>query len=89
MRQRAAKRDTNERAIIDALEEAGCVVQQVSAPGFCDLVVWKKSNGLLRLIEVKRPKARLTLKQLESFPRWPVWIVRSPEEALQAVEARW
>ena len=81
----AAKRDTNERNIIDTLTAAGCRVQQVSAAGFPDLVVYRPANGCVFLLEVKRPKAKLTLAQLKSFPTWPVIVVRSPKEALEAV----
>lgn len=86
MRQRAAKRDSNEREIIDILEAAGCRVMQISGPGLPDLGVYRPSTGLLRLLEVKRRKAKLTPAQLESFPEWPVWVVRSPREALEAME---
>lgn len=81
----AARRDTNERTIIDHLEAAGCEVMQLSARGCADLLVFKPSNGLLRLIEVKRPKGKLTEAQAAAFPRWPVWVCRTPAQALEAM----
>jgi hypothetical protein len=82
---RAPRRDINERAIIDHLEAAGCVVQQLSAKGVADLLVFRASNGLLRLIEVKQPKGKLTEAQRLAFPRWPGWVCRTPEQALAAM----
>lgn len=48
---RAAKRDANEREIIDALESAGAAVAQLSGEGIPDLLVSYRND--LTLLEVK------------------------------------
>lgn len=80
----AAKRDANEKAIVAALRKAGCLVLFLSGPGTPDLLVAR--GWLLRALEVKRPKGRLTKAQeARKCEGWPVTVVRTPEEALSAV----
>jgi len=89
----AAKRDTNERAIIEALETAGYAVQRLSEPGVPDLLVygWNGRHCGARceywLLEVKMPGEKLTQAQVKWHAAWPgnVSVVHTPEEALAAV----
>jgi hypothetical protein len=49
----ARRRDTNEKAIVDALVQAGAAVQRLNESGCPDLLVsWR---GELHLVEVKLP----------------------------------
>lgn len=85
----AKKRDSAEPAIIEALEAAGWLVEQLDTP--VDLLCWR--GGLVKLLEVKtgrgkkltvardkRQKAQADFLALTGTP-----IVRTPEEALKAV----
>ena len=85
---RAAKVDRNHVEIVEALRAVGCYVVSLASlgGGVPDLLVFKRSSGLLRLLEVKAPKGKLTPAQEEVFPRLPVWVVRSRDEALRAME---
>lgn len=85
---RAAKVDSNHREVVAALRAAGCEVLDLSrVGGGCpDLLVYRTARGLLRLLEVKVAKGRLTELQQTKFMRLPVWVVRSPAEALAAME---
>lgn len=85
---RAAKRDGNEREIITALESAGCRVMQLSGRAVPDLLVYRAATGLLRLMEIKQAKGRLTEAQRGRFPEWPAWVCRTKEQALEAMEIR-
>ena len=81
---RAAKRDANEREIIDALESVGASVEQLDK---FDLVVGYR--GINYLLEVKDIGGRLTASQRKYSDEWRgqyaiVWTV---EEALQAIGA--
>lgn len=78
----AARRDTNEREIIDALEAAGCKVEQLDK---WDLQV-QRPDGVLRMIEVKTPTGKLKPSQKKLIEKgWDLRIVRSIEEAFEAV----
>jgi hypothetical protein len=86
----AKKRDTAEPPIVDALENAGWLVEKLDRP--CDLLVWKASRGFhalevktgrgknLRVIRDKRQKAQTDFLILTRTP-----IVRTPDEALRAL----
>lgn len=81
---RAAKRDSTEPAIIDALQRAGCLVQPLSQDGVPDLLVRGPKGWAL--LEVKAPGGRLTRAQVQwrqTFGTVP--IVQTPEDALAAV----
>jgi hypothetical protein len=87
VRRRAAKRDGNERAIIDALEAAGAWVDQRSP---FDLVVCHK--GWVHLIEIKDPTQagrKLTDKELADMQairnRGKVHVVETVEQALSVL----
>jgi hypothetical protein len=82
---RAAKRDANEKPIVDALEACGYSVFR-HLP--CDLLVPMGYGGLCRLLEVKMPSARPRKDQLtqrEFLALTGTSIVRTPEEAIRAV----
>lgn len=84
----AAKRDQNEHEIIRALELAGWSVFPVSDTGLMDLLCIRR--GVIRLLEVKGPKGKLTPAQEKTFARiraagGEVKVVRTPAEALLAV----
>ena len=90
----AAKQDVSQRAIVDALEHVGMTVQSLRSVGSgCPdlLVAWR---GVNCLIEVKNPLGNgeglaTSLNQQEQD--WHLtWagqcaVVRTPEEAVQAV----
>lgn len=82
---RAAKVDANQSAIVDALRRIGAQVEVLGKP--LDLLV--DHRGKTSLIEVKNSdgKDQLTVAQVEFIARWtgPVYVVRSPEEAVRAV----
>lgn len=84
----AAKRDANEKPIMQALQLAGWSVFPISAPGFPDLFCVR--NGAVRLVEVKQPKGKLTEAQVALHQRLKaagltVHVVRDVQEALTAV----
>lgn len=92
---RAARRDDNEKLIVDALERVGCLVQKLTqGDGVPDLLVGVPSGKLI-VIEVKDgdkvPSAkRLTEKEFAWHQRWaryPVFIVENVEQAVKA--SRW
>lgn len=84
----AAKRDANEPEIVRALELSGWTVIPVSDTGVMDLLCIRR--GVVRLLEVKGPKGKLTPAQERTFARihaagGTVHVVRTPAEALHAV----
>jgi hypothetical protein len=82
----ARKRDANEPGIVQALERCGLRVARASMPGFPDLVVYGPRIGV-RLLEVKSKSGTLTPAQVQhTVDGWPVFVVRSVEDALAAVE---
>ncbi len=82
---RAAKRDTNEPEIIQALRAAGATVEQLSKKGVPDLLIG--FQGSTYLIEVKTAKGKLTPDESTWIEKWngPVHIVRTIEEALRVL----
>ena len=89
---RAVKRDASEAAIVEALEAAGAWVWRISLP--LDLIVFY--NHRILLLEVKNPDSKPRkdrAKQTEMIAKcqrdgFPVYVVRTPEEALQAIGAK-
>lgn len=89
LRRFAAKADRNQPEIVAALKAAGCDVMFVGKP--VDLLVARA--GVNFLLEVKVPKGKgepggkLTPEQEVFFNNWrgQKAVVRTPEEALQAV----
>lgn len=83
---RAGRRDSVEASIVAALRARGYLVTQGGA--LCDLIVYAHNIGLgfLTLLEVKGPKGKLTAAQQKAIAAgWPIVIVRSVAEALDAV----
>lgn len=86
----AARTDSNQAAVIDALKKVGVSVEIIGQP--FDLLVC--CRGETSLMEVKNPErtsenpeSRLTKGQIEFIARWPgkIHVVRTPEEAVRAV----
>ena len=78
----AAKTDDVQPEIIKALRAIGCRVLYLKLP--CDLLVHHR--GRLHLLECKDEDGRLTKLQAQLMAEgWPIQIVRSPKEAINAV----
>lgn len=75
----ARKRDANEKAIVKALEAAGCHVTRVSGKGAPDLLV--RYHGQLWGFEVKSATGKRTGAQ--EHTQWP--ILRSIDDAFAAL----
>lgn len=85
---RAAKVDTNQAEIIEALRKAGYEVEVLGLP--VDLLVWR-TGGHFTFLEVKTEKGKPTKVQERFFGRTEGcrrFYVRSAEEAL-AVAREW
>ena len=91
IRRRAARRDTNERDIIEALTAAGATVQQLSIPNAPDLLVGyvdPETNAPTNaLMEVKTARGKLEEGQRAWIETWngQVYVVRTIEDALEAI----
>lgn len=86
----AKKRDQNEGAIVDALEDEGCfVAKNDTGKGQPDLVCVYR--GVMFWAEVKVPGKKLRTSQEDFIKTWPgkVYIVTTPEEAIAAAMAAW
>jgi hypothetical protein len=87
---RAAKRDTSEQGIVEALMAVGARVWRLSQP--LDLLVG--FQGRFYLLECKtgtrkrkdQPDQDATLAECR-FRNLPAYVVRTPEDALQAIGA--
>jgi Holliday junction resolvase len=86
----ANKIDDNQTAIVSALRKAGVLVLSLAAvgKGCPDLLISR--GGKLALVEIKDgskvpSKQRLTPDQERFHAVWPVYIVRSVDEALAIV----
>jgi hypothetical protein len=82
----AKRRDSTEKAIREALLAAGCRVWTLDRP--FDLLVGHA--GRFTVLECKGAKGRMTAGQLQELRDCqagglPVYLVRTPEDALQAV----
>ena len=85
----AKKRDGNEAPIVEALRKAGADVWLLDRP--VDLLVGY--NQRLYGFEVKTDKGRLTDQQETDLAtcrrrNYPVFVIRSAEDALQAIGAQ-
>jgi len=99
LHRRNPRRDHAELAIVQTLEARGFHVDRVSAPGFPDLVVTRKTRmhpggdvcGAVWFVEIKRPKgARFTAKQIQWRSRWqgpPPITLSTIEQAMAFPEA--
>ena len=89
---RAARRDANERRVIDALRSCGAYVKQINDEGLADLLVFYRGHTLI--LEVKDgdkpPSARaLTPAEQKFHDEWPgqnLYIVNSEHEALDILK---
>lgn len=86
---RAAKVDANQDAIVSALRAAGASVQSLApiGKGCPDLLAARM--GQMWLFEVKRDKAKPNELQTLWHIAWraPVYVVRSPDDALRVIGA--
>ena len=94
---RAARRDENEREIIDALERIGATVQPLNMRGVPDLLVGFR--GRTHLLEVKMPEPQHTPRATkerhgltDDQKRWhdtwrgdAPWVVRTGAQAVTVV----
>jgi hypothetical protein len=82
---RAARRDSNERQIVEALEGMGAIVERLSKP--LDLLV--NVQGVIALADVKAPRTgRLTADQVAFLKKWdgaPIYLLRTVEDAERMV----
>jgi hypothetical protein len=89
---RAARRDANERRVIDALRACGAYVKQINDEGLADLLVFYRGHTLI--LEVKDgdkpPSSRaLTPAEQKFHDEWPgqnLYIVNSEHEALDILK---
>ncbi len=86
---RAAKRDASEKDIVKELKRVGCTVTQLSQRGVLDLLVGTPDKRFI-LMECKTGNGKLEDDQ-EKFIKihsgCPMFVVRTPEEAIAALEA--
>ena len=90
MNRKAARRDSNEPEIVNALVKAGATVMKISDSGYPDLVVgFRKKDGSLfnALMEIKTEKGVVRNDQQTFIDKWhgAVWIVRTVEQALEII----
>ena len=95
---RAARRDANERRVIDALRACGAYVKQINDEGAFDLLVFYRNqtsgNEYTLILEVKDgdkpPSARaLTPAEQKFHDEWPgtnLYIVTSEHDALDILK---
>lgn len=83
LRRYANKRDANEAGIVDALESLGCLVYRMDKP--VDLLVLHRSRVFL--VEVKAKKGKLTSEQEAFSQLWPIYVVRSVDDAVAFVKS--
>jgi len=83
MRHYGAKRDENEVEIVHALRAVGASVAHLSSKGIPDLLVSFRNK--LYLMEVKKPKGKLTADQIKFHESWKgeIHIVRTAQEAIE------
>lgn len=79
------RRDANEAAIVQALEAVGASVLPLSVVGGGDLLVGFQGRNYL--LEIKTSTGELTIAQTAFKASWrgDYAIVRTPDEALQAL----
>ncbi len=86
IRRHNAKRDANEPLIIAAFEAMGCLVQRIDTP--VDLLVYNVRSGSILLVEVKTKRGKLTEQQARFAQYWPIYVVKTPEDAIGLVQKR-
>ena len=79
-----ARRDSNEKEIVDALKAVGASVERLDV---IDLLCGYR--GINYLLEVKTPDGALNEKQSDWIRAWNggIYIVRTVDEALRAIGA--
>lgn len=77
----ARKRDWNEPDIVEALRKIGVRVWRLNGAGIPDLLCHHK--GKWSVIEVKKPRGKLTDAQCNTRALAPFPVVESVEQALQ------
>ena len=88
---RAARTDTTQKAIVEALRQAGALVWSIGL--YVDLLVYVPRLKRLFLMDCKTPHGRkgtiqktVSQEALEA-QGWPIGYPRSPEEALRLIGA--
>lgn len=84
-----ARRDANERAIIETLEARGFSVTQINGKGVPDLLISR--HGDMWLAEVKQAKATYNAAQVAwraKFKGAPPRLLRSVEDAIRFPDCR-
>ena len=83
---RAAKRDDNEKRIVEFLRRCGYTVAHLNDPGIPDLLVGTP-YGINLLLEVKGEKGKLTEPQHAFFDMWPgqATVVRTIKDAKETL----
>ncbi len=83
-----ARIDANQAEILDALRAVGAEARSVAAlgSGMGDVLVAFRRR--LFLLEVKTTRGQLTADQMTFHQRWPVSIVRTVDDALDAIGAK-
>lgn len=81
---RAAKRDANEPEIVKALRDRGFLVKHLNE---WDLQVCRRNDKMIWMMEVKTEDGELKESQKKMIADgWPLYIVRSIEDALAVVK---
>jgi len=86
LHRRAAKRDANERGIVEALRAAGASIAHLSGKGVPDLLI--SFHGRFWLAEVKQKKGKLTSDQVKwhANMRGQILILRTVDDALALIQ---
>ena len=77
--------DDNHSEILAALQRVTNAVSLAAVGGGCADLLAKHRDGHLVLIELKSPDGRISPSQRRFAERWPVIVVRTSDEAIQAV----
>lgn len=90
---RAARRDTNEPQIVEAMRACGAHVERINDEGRFDLLVWYRGRTLLLEVKdgTKSPSQRALTPAEQAFhDRWPgdnLHIVENIDDALALLKA--
>lgn len=82
----AARRDGNESAIVDALQDIGAQVERMSKP--CDLLV--RFRGQVHVLEIDNPESKYRKRekaQLDFLRDWQVPLIQTIDDAFRAIGA--
>jgi hypothetical protein len=84
---RKTRPDSNQPEIVEALLRCGCEVEDMTrvGGGFTDLVVYRRATDRLVLMEIKTASGKVRKSQEDFAKRFPVVVVRTVAEALEAV----